>query len=190
MFGIKWFGDKEEKWSEFELEAMPHATDLYRVAMWLTRNQDEAEDLVQETMMQALKSFHRYESGTNCRAWLTTILYHLNSKRLQKLGRMTIVDDPDDLIFENIAFEPPISQRITDEFVIQSLKNLPEKFSQVVVLADVEEYSYKEVAAILGVPIGTVMSRLSRARKLLRVELADYSRQYGFNQTNSLAKAA
>lgn len=187
MFGIKWLGKKEDKWSEFEAEAMPFLPDLYRVAMWLTRNKSEAEDLVQETLMQALKSFHRYEMGTNCRAWLTTIMYNLNSKRLQKLGRMKLVDDPEEKIAETIPFEPQLPQKLTDKEVIRALREVPENFRNVLILSDVEEFSYKEIASILDVPMGTVMSRLSRGRKALRLALADYARQYGFGDDRKIA---
>lgn len=180
MFGIKRLEKREEKWRDFETEAMPHAPDLYRVAVWLTRSQSEAEDLVQETFMQALKSFHRYELGTNCRAWLTTILYNLNSKRLQKMGRMKLVDDAEEKLAETIPFEPQLPQKLTDEEVIAAFENVPENFRHVVVLSDVEGFSYKEIASILNVPMGTVMSRLSRGRKVLRQELADYAHRYGF----------
>lgn len=187
MFGIKWLGSKEQEWSDFEMEAMPLLPDLHRVAMWLTRNRTEAEDLVQETMMQALKSFHRYELGTNCRAWLTTIMYNLNSKRLKKLGRMPSVDDSEERLAETMAFEAQFPQHLTDEDVISALRNVPENFRQVVVLSDIEEFSYKEIATILEIPLGTVMSRLSRGRKVLRMELADYARKYGFGNNLKLA---
>lgn len=187
MFGIKWLETKEEKWGDFESEAMPYMPDLYRMAMWLTRNKTEAEDLVQETFMQALKSFHRYEIGTNCRAWMMTIMHNLNSKRLQKMGRMKMADDAEEKLAETIAFEPQIPQKITDEDVIKALSNMPENFRQAVVLSDIEEFSYKEIASILSLPMGTVMSRISRGRKILRMELADYARNYGFGENQKLA---
>ncbi len=134
MFVIKRLANREEKWSDFETEAMPFAADLFRVAMWLTRNRTEAEALVQETLVEALKSFHRYETGTNCRAWLTTILYHLNSKRLQKMGKIKLADNSEEKLAETIPFEPSIPQKITDEDVLAALGNVPENFRQVVVL--------------------------------------------------------
>lgn len=152
MFGIKWLETKAEKWGSFESEAMPFMPDLYRVAMWMTRNQTEAEDLVQETLMQAMKSFHRYEIGTNCRAWLTTILYNLNSKRLQKLGKMKLVDDAEEKLAETIPFEPQLPQELTDEEVIEALRNVPENFRQVIVLSDIEEFSYQEVLLKMAQP--------------------------------------
>lgn len=187
MFGIKWLETKEEKWQDFETEAMPHMASLFCVAMWLTRNRDEAEDLIQETFMQALKSFQRYQPGTNCRAWLTAILYNLNLKRLHKARRLMLVDDLEDSLAEAIQFEPEIPQRLTDEEVIGALANVAESFRQVVILSDIEEFSYKEIASILNVPIGTVMSRLSRGRRALRLELADYARRYGLGDKQKLA---
>ena len=177
MFGFR--KTKDEKWLAFEAEAMPHLADLYRVAMWLVLDQAEAEDLVQETFIQALQSFHRYKPGTNCKAWLTTILYHLNSKRKRKLGRMQIVGDAEEMLAETLRFEPAVAHHITDADILSALRNMPQNFREVVILADVEEFSYKEIAEILGVPIGTVMSRLHRGRKILRGELIGTAREYG-----------
>ncbi len=177
MFG---FGQtKEENWQTFEAEAMPYIADLFRVAMWLARNRTEAEDLVQETLIQALQSFHRYEPGTNCKAWMTTILYHLNSKRKRKLGQMPMLGDAEEMLAETLRFEPPVVQHITDKEILKALKDIPQNFREVVILADVEEFAYKEIAEILDVPIGTVMSRLHRGRKILRGELAGYAHEYG-----------
>lgn len=177
MFG---FGQtKEEKWQAFETEAMPYMQDLFRVAMWLVRNQTEAEDLVQETFIQALQSFHRYELGTNCKAWMTTILYHLNSKRKRKLGQMPMLGDAEDMLAETLRFEPSVASHITDKEILKALKDMPKNFREVVILADVEEFAYREIAEILDVPIGTVMSRLHRGRKILRGVLAGTAREYG-----------
>lgn len=153
--------------------------DVFRVAMWLVRDRVEAEDLTQETFVQALKSFHRYTPGTNCRAWLVTILYHTNGKRRHKLGRLKIVEDVEEQIARTVAFVPPIPQDLHDEEILAAFKNISRQFSEVVVLIDVEEFSYKEVAEFLGIPIGTVMSRLHRGRKLLRQELTGYARKIG-----------
>ncbi|CAN5668218.1 sigma-70 family RNA polymerase sigma factor [soil metagenome] len=170
---------KEEKWQAFEAEAMPHLADLYRVAMWLVRNQTEAEDLVQETFIQALQSFHRYELGTNCKAWMTTILYHLNSKRKRKLGQMPMIGDAEEMLAGTLRFQPSVVPHITDREILNALKDMPKNFREVVILADVEDFAYREIAEILDVPIGTVMSRLHRGRKILRGELAGTAREYG-----------
>ncbi len=172
MFGF--VREREKKWAAFEAEALPLMPDVYRVACWLTGNRDEAEDLTQETFVQALKSFHRYTPETNCRAWLITILTRLNGKRRLKLGQLKLVEDVDEQIAETIPFEPSIPQHLTDEEVVEAFCRVPAKFAHVVLLTDVEEFSYKETAALLQVPIGTVMSRLHRGRRLLRKELSGY----------------
>ena len=176
---IKRKSEEEILWADFEHEAMPHSADLFRVAMFLKRDRDVAEDLVQETMMQALKSFHRYEKGTNCKAWLTTIMYHTHYKQLRKQTNLQLVADTEEKIAETIQFEAPIPQHLTDEDVLQALKKVPEAFREIVLLCDVEGFAYKEIASFLDVPIGTVMSRLHRGRKILRGELAVYARNYG-----------
>ena len=188
--GIKMFGllkkktEEEQLWEDFEQEAMPHSQDLFRVAMFLKRNRDAAEDLVQETMMQALKSFHRYKKGTNCKAWMTTIMYHTHYKQLRKQTNLKVVPDTEEKIAATVQFEAPIPQEITDEDVLNSLEKVPELFREVVMLCDVEGYAYKEIAEMLDVPIGTVMSRLHRGRKVLRGELAVFARNYGIETTD------
>ena len=167
---------------------MPFRPDLYRMAMWLTRNATDAEDLVQETMFQAMRSFHLYEMGTNCKAWLTKILYVHNAHRLRKVLKLQIVQDIDDEIVNSIPFEPPIPEKITDEEVLDAIWRLPDEFRQVLVFADIEELSYKEIAAIMDVPMGTVMSRLSRGRIVLRIELADYASKHGFGDQKRAAQ--
>ena len=180
MFGLlKKKTEEERLWEDFELEAMPHNADLFRVAMFLKRNRDSAEDLVQETMMQALKSFHRFKKGTNCKAWMTTIMYHTHYKQLRKQTNLKVVPDTEEKIAATLQFEAPIPQHITDEDVLMALEKVPELFREIVMLCDVEGFAYKEIAEMLDVPIGTVMSRLHRGRKVLRGELAVYARNYG-----------
>ncbi|NNE67815.1 MAG: sigma-70 family RNA polymerase sigma factor [Pyrinomonadaceae bacterium] len=171
--------DTPELLKDFEDEAMPFTQDLFRVAMFLKRNRDMAEDLVQETMMQAFKSFHRYKLGTNCKAWLTTIMYNTHYKQLKKQTRMQLVEDKDELIAKTVPFEASVPERITDEDVLEALEKVPDHFKEIVVLCDVEGFSYKEIASIMDIPIGTVMSRLHRGRKVLRNELTVYARSFG-----------
>jgi RNA polymerase sigma-70 factor (ECF subfamily) len=187
MLGLKWIESGEDKWQNFQTEAMPFSKDLYRVAVWLTRNPTEAEDLVQETMFQAMRSFHGYEMGTNCRAWLMTIMHNMNAKRLRNLGKLVMVADTEDRIAETIPFEPSIPESITDEEVLEALREVPQHFRDVIVLSDVEDFSYKEISSILNLPMGTVMSRLHRARKLLRLGLADYAKNFGFGENRQVA---
>ena len=165
----------------FKMEAMPFTPDLFRVAMFLKRNRDSAEDLLQETMMQALRSFHRYKMGTNCKAWLTTIMYNTHYKQLRKQTNLKLVADTEEKIAQTIPFEASIPQQLTDEDVLEALEKVPEIFREIVVLCDVEGFSYKEISLIMDVPMGTVMSRLHRGRRVLRGELAVYARNYGIN---------
>jgi len=158
-------------WSTFEEEVLPHADRLFRLAMWLERNRADAEDAVQETMVQAMRSFHRYQPGTNCRAWLITILQRIVSNRRRARGRSILVSDPDDRIAETVPFVPPVPQELTDELVLGSLRGLPLVFQEVILLCDVEDLSYREAAEALDVPVGTVMSRLHRGRARLRASL-------------------
>jgi len=195
MFGTTKGKTEEEKlWEDFEEEAMPHAADLFRVAMFLKRDRDAAEDLVQETMMQGLRSFHRYQRGTNCKAWLTTIMYNTHYKQLRKQTNLQLVEDKEELIAQTVPFEPSIPQHITDEDVLLALEKVPPVFKEIVVLCDVEDFSYKEISEIMEVPMGTVMSRLHRGRKILRNELAVYARNYGLggrdeeDNTNEMAR--
>ena len=171
--------DSELAWAAFEAEAMPHADRLFRLAMWLERNRAEAEDLVQETLVQALQSFHRYKAGTNCRAWLVTILHHVRSNRRRASGRLTLVQDVDDRIAATTPFVPPIPEDLTDDDLLAALRAIPEAYQHVVVLFDVEELTYKEIAQALDIPIGTVMSRLHRGRTLLRAQLAQGEQHQG-----------
>lgn len=159
-------------WGRFEAEALPHLDALFRSAMWLERNRDEAEDLVQDTLKQALESFHRYTPGTNCRAWLMAILHHVRSNRRRAKGRSILVEDPDDQLAATTPFVPPVPEKLTDEELLAALERIPPQYQEVIVMCDVDELPYKEIAASLAIPIGTVMSRLHRGRSLLRQELS------------------
>ena len=158
---------------------MPLMPDLFRLAMWLVRERAGAEDLVQETFAQALQSFHRFEKGTNCRAWLVTIMYHMNSKRRRARSRLQLVHDSEERIAETVAYEAPTPQGLTEEEVLRALRRLPPQYQEVVVLADVEDLAYQEIADAMAIPVGTVMSRLHRGRKMLRAELAGYANAHG-----------
>lgn len=164
----------------FEMEAMAHLNDLYRTAMRLTMNKSDAEDLVQETFMQAWKSFDRYEVGTNCRAWLYKILFNkFDHHRRKKYTQAKYMQEADELVFSNASYSAPVPEHLTDTEIINALDKLPEHYRSVVLLADVHEFDYKEVAEVLDIPIGTVMSRLSRARTQLKKSLVRAASEYG-----------
>lgn len=179
MFGFPREKKRLEDWALFESEALPFHVDLYRLAKWLLRNQAEAEDLVQETFVEALRSFHRYKQGTNCRAWLIKIMYHLLSKRRRESSRLRVVGDVNEQISETVATEPAASGEFAGAEVLNALKRLPQHYQEVVILSDVEDLSYKEIADALAIPAGTVMSRLHRGRSLLRADLGSYARSLG-----------
>jgi RNA polymerase sigma-70 factor (ECF subfamily) len=161
---------------------MPHLNDLFRTAARLTGERAKAEDVVQEVYLQAWKSFHRFESGTNCRAWLVKILFHCVNHQRRKWFRFPLQKDADELIEAKLTYTPPVPEHITDQEILAALDRIPAEFRAAVLLVDVEEFGYKEAADIMGIPIGTIMSRLSRGRKLLRERLADVARTYGIGR--------
>ncbi|MFN7924377.1 MAG: sigma-70 family RNA polymerase sigma factor [Bryobacteraceae bacterium] len=164
---------------DFEEAAMPHMNDIFRTACRLTGDRDRAGDVVQEVYMQAWKSFDKFEIGTNCRAWLFKILFHTLHHFRRKWFNARIVKDGEDVLEFAQAGPAPLPDKITDKDILTALDRIPADFRSVVLLADVEEFAYKEVAGILEIPIGTVMSRLSRGRKLLRELLAETAVSYG-----------
>lgn len=172
------FSGISSKAEDFEAEALPHVNGLFRTAVRLATNRAEAEDLVQEVYLQAWKSFHRFEVGTNCRAWLFKILMNKTMKRSRKW--FVLVKENSDTIGD-VTYIAPVSEHLSDEQIISSLQKIPCYFREVILLTDVEGFSYKETADILNVPIGTVMSRLNRGRKMLRIELAEVAVSYGIN---------
>lgn len=167
-----------QKLAEFEGAALAYADQLFRVALRLCRDQAKAEDLVQEAYLQAWRSFHRFELGTNLRAWLYKIMFNVyySGQRKERLRLVPV----EETIAETIAYDPPTPTQLTDEEVIAALERLPRDFQIPLVLADIEELSYREVAEAMEIPIGTVMSRLHRGRKLLRAELTKYAHTVGY----------
>ena len=171
--------DNPSRAYSFEAAALPHINELFRMAQYTIGNRGDAEELVQETYLQAWKSFDRFEPGTNCRAWLFKILFHMIQHHRRKWFRFKMVSDAEEIMQTTLIYEPPVPQHISDEDVLLALERVPQQYREVILLADVHEFSYKEIAEMLSVPLGTVMSRLSRGRKLLRVELAEFASDYG-----------
>ena len=170
--------------------AMPYMSALYAAAMRMTRNPTDAEDLVQETFTKAFAAFHQYRPGTNLKAWLYRILTNtfINSYRKKQREPQTVSDDEleDWYLYSKMAgpgaepsAETAVIESLPDEEVQEALASLPEQFRIAVLLADVEGFSYKEIAQITEVPIGTVMSRLHRGRKALEKRLWDVVRERG-----------
>jgi RNA polymerase sigma-70 factor (ECF subfamily) len=164
--------------ARFEAEALPHMDALFRAAASILHSRSEAEDAVQEAYLQALKSFHRFTPGTNCRAWLFRILFHVISHHRRKWFGRIIFSEREELEQTAVYIEP-VAEQLTDDELIQAFRKLPQQFAEVVMLADVQEFSYKEIQKTLGIPVGTVMSRLSRGRQLLRVHLAQCGARTG-----------
>jgi RNA polymerase sigma-70 factor, ECF subfamily len=166
---------KQPASADFEILALPHLNDLYRTARRVIGNPTEAEDVVQETYLQALKSFHRFQPGTNIRAWLFKILFHVAAHHRRKLYRFKPADLEDANLAETLSYETaPLAhwpERLSDKEVLRAFEQIPQSYRAVVMLADVQEFAYKEIADILQIPIGTVMSRLNRGRKALREAL-------------------
>lgn len=165
--------------AEFERAALPHLHELYRTALRLLGDGVKAEDMVQETYLQAWKSFARFEPGTNCRAWLFKILVNTIHHHRRSWFNLRRVKESDEILEQTPACPPPVPEHIAEGEILRALDRLPADYRAAVVLADVEEFSYKEIAGMLGVPIGTVMSRLSRGRRLLREQLSEIAKSYG-----------
>lgn len=164
----------------FEAEALPHMDDLFRAAVRLLLDHGKASDAVQETYLIAWKSFDQYERGTNCRAWLFQILFNVVRHERRRWFKWLTGKDAD-LAESQLAAPEPVPDTLTDGNILAALDKLPMQFREVLLLVDVQEFSYKEAGEIVQVPIGTVMSRLSRARGLLRRQLADVARSYGLS---------
>jgi RNA polymerase sigma factor (sigma-70 family) len=156
--------------AEFEALAMPLFDSLYNFARWLVQNGNDAEDLVQETYLKALRSYASFEPGTNFRAWIFQILKNTFLASCSKLERRVTVavDSEDDLPATSVTPESLLIGGSDIDAVRSAIEQLPVIFREVILLCDVEDASYREIAEILSIPIGTVMSRVARARKMVR----------------------
>ncbi|HQR39274.1 MAG TPA: sigma-70 family RNA polymerase sigma factor [Blastocatellia bacterium] len=184
--------NSQPRLEEFESVALPHMNDLVRTATRVVRDRTEANDLVQETYLQAWKSFHRFEPGTNCRAWLYKIMFHVIHHHRRKQYRMNLrlVREDEQTLEETLPYVPPVRETLDDEDVVAAFDKLPAHYRDVVLLVDVQELTYKEAADALNVPIGTVMSRVSRGRQVLRAELSDFAKGYGITERKTSARPA
>jgi len=182
--------DKRKK-ELFEKEALIHLDSLYRTALRMTKNEGDADDLVQETFLKAYRFWDKFEEGSNCRAWLFKIMTNIfiNNYRAKAWTPQIInlEDTDDDFLFNQVAALGPVDDpekqffnKVFDDDVQKAVEELPEDFRLVVVLSCLEGFSYQEIADIIDLNIGTVKSRLHRGRKLLQKSLWDYAVKNGF----------
>jgi RNA polymerase sigma-70 factor, ECF subfamily len=178
----------------FTNEALPHMESVYRYALRLTRGrEDQADDLVQDTFLQAFRAWHTYTPGTNCRAWLFTICRNGFLRGEERRGRRPEVTGSDidadvdamaaTAVFSEVAAADPEREffaSFVDEQVMRAVDELPDPFREIVVLSDIEGLSYPELAQVLGVPTGTVKSRLFRGRRMLQQSLYEYALEMGY----------
>ena len=193
MFSKKNTMNSEER-EAFHKEAVPHIDALYGTALRLTKSESDAEDLIQETMLKAFRYFDKYENGTNCKAWLFKIMHNtfINRYRKKQKRKEYLVDDdyrplqerakaPDHTPFhESYESEEQLYFKMFGDEVKDALKEVPVDFRMVVLLADLQDFAYKEIAEIMDCPIGTVMSRLYRGRRMLQSQLAEYAKGQGY----------
>lgn len=186
--------ETKSKKAAFREEALPHIDALYGVALRLIKNERDAEDLVQDTYLKAFNHFDKYKRGTNCKAWLFKILTNtfINRYRKKQKEKTFLVEDDERTLYERHAARPalPLDRGFDDEAhlfhtvfgdeVREALETVPTDFRLVVLLADLHDFSYKEIAEIMDCPIGTVMSRLYRGRRLLQKHLVEYALDQGY----------
>jgi RNA polymerase sigma-70 factor, ECF subfamily len=183
-------GTSEEQRRRFEEEALPHLDALYTMAVRLARNPHDASDLVQETILRAYRFFERFEQGTNCRAWLLTILFNNFRNGYRRSAREQPAGSPEEferrIEAESLRPDAPnsdpaakLSESGMEREVEAALEALPAEFREALLLVDVQELSYEEISQVLNIPIGTVKSRVSRGRSLLREALTAYAKERG-----------
>ncbi len=174
--------------AEFERQMLPHLDALYRTALGMTRNANDAEDLVQETFVRAFQFFDQFQGGTNARAWLFRILTNLYintyRKKTREPERVSYDELEDFFLYNRLAHDESASRSGTPEQVIvekvqveairDAIENLPDEYRDTVILADLNDFAYQEIAQMLSIPIGTVRSRLSRGRRLVQKALWAY----------------
>ena len=181
---------KDPLYADFESEAIPHMDALYNFALKMTRDSDDANDLVQETYLKAFRFFDKFEKGTNCKAWLFRIMKNTYINNYRKKTKEPGKVDYDEIenFYENIKasstdsahLEKELYDNLLDDELSGAISSLPEDFRTVVILCDIEGMTYEEIADFIDCPVGTVRSRLHRARKMLFTKLYDYADGKGY----------
>jgi len=184
--------EEVQKQEDFEEEIIPHLDAMYNFALRLTSDPSDAEDLVQDTIVKAFRFFSSYEKGTNAKAWLFRILKnsYINNYRKQSKQPNQVDYDEVSTFYETIRaertdtsdLEDKMFRDLIDDDISQALEELPEDFRTVVLLCDVEGFTYEEIANMLDVPIGTIRSRLHRVRNLLKAQLKEYAEKRGYKE--------
>jgi RNA polymerase sigma-70 factor (ECF subfamily) len=187
-------GDRNAQGASFSEEAVPHMDAVYRFALRLSGSRDEAEDLVQDTYLRAFRAWEQYAPGTRCKSWLLTICRNVflrgreRTKRHDEILLETAQDDPRAISREAPVFaasrdedpEGAFFRSIVDDKVFAAIEKLPEEYRLAVVLSDLEDLSYGEIAEVMGIPVGTVKSRLFRGRRQLQQQLYEYALEMGY----------
>jgi len=184
---------------DFEAAAVPFVDALYNTALRMTRNPQDAEDLVQETYLKAYKYYDKFTEGTNFKAWLFRILKNTfinNYRKRQQEPPQNAFDEIEDVFESQVSAdsssipnpEEDALENVLDEDVQRALDALPDEYRMVVILADLEDFSYQEIADILEIPVGTVMSRLYRARRRLEAEMLRYAKEHGYIRSGAPTK--
>ena len=172
--------------AHFEAEALVHLDALYSFAMKLSRARDDAEDLVSDTVLRAFERWEQYRMGTNIRAWLFTILYHVFVSRTRRIDAREVPEGDGDTGWspqETVGDADPEGRfydSFLDDEIVHAIEALPAEYRTAVVLSDIQELRYAEIAEVLGIPEGTVKSRLFRGRRLLQSQLRDYAVEMGY----------
>jgi RNA polymerase sigma-70 factor (ECF subfamily) len=192
----------KQLYEDFQREAIPHINAVFNYALKITGDEDDANDLVQETYLKAFRFFDKFEKGTNCKAWLFRILknsyindYRKNVKEPNKVDYEDVQN-----FYENIQpneistnhFEQDAFSKLLDDEITKVMSTLPEDFRTVIILSDIEGFTYEEISEFVDIPVGTVRSRLHRARKMLYSLLYDYAKDKGYverNKNNSIKKS-
>lgn len=181
---------QRQLYEDFEREAIPHMDALFNFALKMTGDSDEADDLVQETYLKAFRFFDKFEKGTNCKAWLFRIMKNTYINKYRKETKEPDKVDYEEVenFYENVKpsstdsahLEKDIYDNLLDDELSEAINSLPDDFKTVVILCDIEGFTYEEIADFIDVPVGTVRSRLHRARKMLFTKLQKYALERGY----------